>query len=85
MCNPQGNVFMDGLGNPCLANFGLATVIKHPQLEELSPNSRWRAPEVVGVEDDPERPTFKSDIYSFGGVMFFVRFFVFLWLYPHLS
>ncbi|KAJ8582532.1 kinase-like protein [Rhizopogon salebrosus TDB-379] len=67
-----GNVFMDGLGNPCLANFGLATVIEHPKLEELSPDSRWRAPEVVGVEHDPEKPTFKSDIYSFGGVMFLI-------------
>jgi serine/threonine protein kinase len=75
----QGNVLIDGSGNPCLTDFGLATVDGQPELQlstttvERSFNSRWRAPEVIGIERDPERPTFKSDIYSFGGVMFFVR------------
>jgi hypothetical protein len=34
-------------------------------------DSRWRAPEVI-VMELPERPTFKSDIYSLGSVIFFV-------------
>ncbi|KAG1851145.1 hypothetical protein F4604DRAFT_1308269 [Suillus subluteus] len=35
-------------------------------------DSRWRAPEIVGIERDPEKPSFKSDIYALGGVMFFI-------------
>ncbi|KAG0694026.1 kinase-like domain-containing protein [Suillus ampliporus] len=64
--------------NPRLTDFGLATVAGDPELQlnsttaEHSFNSRWRAPEVIGIERGPERPTFKSDIYSFGGVMFFI-------------
>jgi serine/threonine protein kinase len=78
----QGNVLIDDSDNPCLADFGLATVAEEPELQwctttaEMSFNSRWRAPEeVIATEDgSPERPTFKSDIYSLGSVMFFVRF-----------
>jgi hypothetical protein len=81
---PQGNVLIDGSGNPCLTDFGLATVAGDAELQwttlttERIFHSRWRAPEVIGIKNDPERPTFKSDIYSFGGVMFFVRYFVFM-------
>ncbi|KAG1851140.1 kinase-like domain-containing protein [Suillus subluteus] len=59
---PQGNVLIDGSGNPCLADFGLATVVGEPELQ-------WGA---TTAEDGPARPDFKSDIYSFGGVMFFI-------------
>ncbi|KAG1777031.1 kinase-like domain-containing protein [Suillus placidus] len=59
-------------GNPCLTGFGLATVVGDPELQWNSTtaacdfNSRWRAPEVIGIEsDEPARPTFASDIYSF--------------------
>ncbi|KAG2121406.1 kinase-like domain-containing protein, partial [Suillus cothurnatus] len=71
------NVLIDNSGNPCLTGFGLATVVGDPELQWNSTtaardfNSRWRAPEVIGIEtDEPARPTFASDIYSFGSVMF---------------
>ncbi|KAG0694442.1 kinase-like domain-containing protein, partial [Suillus ampliporus] len=72
------NVLIDGSGNPRLTDFGLATVVGDTELQLNTTtagrnlDSRWRAPEVIGIECGPERPTFKSDIYSFGGVMFFI-------------
>ncbi|KAG1812470.1 kinase-like domain-containing protein [Suillus subaureus] len=72
------NVLIDGVGNPLLTDFGLATVVGDPDLQWGSTtagsdfNPRWRAPEVIGIKGDPELPTFESDIYSFGGVMIFV-------------
>jgi len=71
---------MDGSGNPRLADFGLATVSEDEELQWTTTtvtrdfDARWRAPEVIGIDADPQKPTFKSDIYSFGSVMFFVRF-----------
>jgi hypothetical protein len=59
-------------------DFGLATVVGDPELQwstttaGRSFDSRWRAPEVIGIDADPGRPTFKSDAHSFGSVMFFV-------------
>ncbi|KAG1870422.1 kinase-like domain-containing protein, partial [Suillus tomentosus] len=74
------NVLIDDLGIPRLTGFGLATVVGNPELQLNSTtvacdfNARWRAPEVIGIEsDEPARPTYASDIYSFGSVMFFVR------------
>jgi len=80
ICELQGNVLIDGSGNPCLTDFGLATVAEDPELQWTTTTAsmrngfdcRWRAPEVVGIDVDPGKPTFKSDIYSFGSVMFFV-------------
>ncbi|OAX32429.1 WD40 repeat-like protein [Rhizopogon vinicolor AM-OR11-026] len=72
------NVLVGDSGNPCLAGFGLATIIWDTESQltattaGLNFDSRWRAPEVIGIEHSPERPTFKSDTYSFGSVMFFV-------------
>ena len=79
----QGNVLIDDSGNPRLTDFGLATVaedkVLHWTMSTVTRNfdARWRAPEVIGInlDVDPERPTFKSDIYSFGSVIFFVRSF----------
>ncbi|KAG1878199.1 kinase-like domain-containing protein [Suillus subluteus] len=74
-----GNVLIDGSGNPRLTDFGLATVVGDQELQWTTTtearefSSRWRAPEVIGIErDKPERPTFESDIYSLGSVMFFI-------------
>ncbi|KAG1807737.1 kinase-like domain-containing protein [Suillus variegatus] len=73
------NVLIGDSGNPCLTGFGLATVVGDPELQWNSTtaacdfNSRWRAPEVIGIEsDEPAQPTYASDIYSFGSVMFFI-------------
>ncbi|KAG1731477.1 kinase-like domain-containing protein [Suillus paluster] len=84
------NVLIDDSGNARLTDFGLATVAGGMELQlsastvsrEL--DSRWGAPEVIRIEDDrcPERPNFKSDIYSFGSIMFFVRSLYLLQLYP---
>ncbi|KAG1802473.1 kinase-like domain-containing protein [Suillus subaureus] len=76
----QANVLVDGAGNPRLTDFGLATVVGDPELQLGTTtaarefNVRWRAPEVIGVDRKgrPVRPNFKSDIYSFGGVMLFI-------------
>lgn len=73
------NVLIDSSGNPCLTGFGLATVVGDPELQWNSTtaacyfNSRWCAPEIIGIEtDEPARPTFASDIYAFGSLMFFI-------------
>jgi serine/threonine protein kinase len=81
ICNSQGNVLIDGSGNARLTDFGLATVEGNAGLQlsmtsgTFNSNPRWRVPEVIGVdpENGPVRPNFKSDIYSFGCIMFFVR------------
>jgi serine/threonine protein kinase len=80
MSNPQANILIDSLGNLRLTDFGLATVVEDPELQLSTTtfgsdlDSRWRAPEVIAIDhDDSERPTVKSDIYSFGSVTFFVR------------
>ncbi|KAJ8582534.1 kinase-like protein [Rhizopogon salebrosus TDB-379] len=73
-----GNVLIDVSGNPCLTDFGLATIAEDPELQWTTTtmgrsfDCRWRAPELIGIEHNPERPTFKSDIYSFGSVMIFI-------------
>ncbi|KAJ8597345.1 kinase-like protein [Rhizopogon salebrosus TDB-379] len=71
-----GNVLIDGSGNPCLTDFGLATVVRDAELQltttTVNHNPRWHAPEVIGIDHDPGRPTTKSDIYSFGCVIFFI-------------
>jgi hypothetical protein len=72
------NILIDGVGNPRLIDFGLATVVGDAELQlnttttNRSFNPRWRAPEVIGIETEHVRPNFKSDVYSFGGVMFFI-------------
>ncbi|KAG1904340.1 kinase-like domain-containing protein [Suillus fuscotomentosus] len=73
------NVLIDREGNPRLTDFGLAIVVGDPELQwgtttaarEL--NARWRAPEVLGIEREvAAKPTFMSDIYSLGSIIFFI-------------
>ena len=77
----KGNVLINGSGNPCLTDFGLATVAEDSELHWARVtmarkfDARWHAPEVIGIDADPKRPTSRSDIYSFGSVLFFVRSF----------
>ena len=84
-------MLIDGSGNPCLIDFGLATVVGDAELQLTTTavnhnfNPRWHAPEVIGIDRDPGRPTTKSDIYSFGSLVFFVRSFISPQLYPELS
>jgi serine/threonine protein kinase len=82
----QSNVLVDGSGHPRLTDFGLATVAGdvESQLNTTTAgrsfNPQWRAPEVIGIgSEDGQiiRPNFKTDVYSFGSVMFFVRFLYF--------
>ncbi|KAG0708297.1 kinase-like domain-containing protein [Suillus ampliporus] len=73
-----GNVLIDSEGKPRLTDFGLATVVGDPDLQwgtttAARPlNAQWRAPEVIGIENEPAKPTFESDIYSLGSVIFFI-------------
>ncbi|KIK34972.1 hypothetical protein CY34DRAFT_58495, partial [Suillus luteus UH-Slu-Lm8-n1] len=73
------NVLIDRKGNPRLTDFGLATIVGDPELQwgtttaarEL--NARWRAPEVLGIgSGEVTCPTFMSDIYSLGCVIFLI-------------
>ncbi|KAG2052397.1 kinase-like protein [Suillus hirtellus] len=76
---PQGNVLIDREGNPRLTDFGLAIVVGEPKLQwgtttaAVELNARWRAPEVLGIEREvAAKPTFMSDIYSLGSIIFFI-------------
>ncbi|KAG2099656.1 kinase-like domain-containing protein [Suillus cothurnatus] len=63
------NVLIDSSGNPCLTGFGLTTIVGDPELQWNSTTAAF-----IGMEsDEPAQPTFASDIYSFGSVMFFVQ------------
>ncbi|KAG1752439.1 kinase-like domain-containing protein, partial [Suillus paluster] len=72
------NVLIHGDGTACVADFGLSLmyseVISASQASwtsTLKGNLRWMAPELLveGEDGSQVRPSKRSDIYSFGGIM----------------
>ena len=77
MAEPQPNIFIDSDFGVRLADFGLAVF---SEAEGARGSLRggatpWLSPELLDPEEDEEegRPTYASDIYSFGCVMIEVR------------
>lgn len=55
-------------GRAMLTDFGSASVVWNP--EDISQIIRWCAPEILGGEKVPgTRPTYASDVFSFGMVV----------------
>ncbi|KXN92809.1 Receptor-interacting serine/threonine-protein kinase 1 [Leucoagaricus sp. SymC.cos] len=75
------NILVTPGGSACLADFGLSSIknladqqrfwTQQGTISEAGGTPRWQAPELLSDEGrkDP-RPTFKSDIYALGGVMY---------------
>ncbi|KAJ8518409.1 hypothetical protein ONZ45_g4536 [Pleurotus djamor] len=74
------NVLMDALGDACLSDFGLSTIVSDIQgastlTTSINGNVRFAAPEMyhLDAEDDTlPAATTQSDIYSFGSVTLLV-------------
>ena len=70
---------MDGNGNACVSEYGLELVLREEASSESFPiNVRWTAPEVFSATNKNKRASLdegkRADIYSFGLVMFEVRY-----------
>ncbi|KAG0692935.1 kinase-like domain-containing protein [Suillus ampliporus] len=67
------NILITRDGSARLSDFGLSRIgsADASWTSTLNGNLRWMAPELFGENNGlPVRPTKKSDIYSFGGVMY---------------
>ncbi|KAH8103117.1 kinase-like domain-containing protein [Cristinia sonorae] len=67
-----GNILIDTDGNVRLTDFGMALIAEASASNSSSHGGgaiRWRAPELIDPDEfglDSTRPTFASDVYSFG-------------------
>ncbi|KAJ3554921.1 hypothetical protein NP233_g12323 [Leucocoprinus birnbaumii] len=72
------NILITPEGFACLADFGLSSVLHDDILHWTSLSTvtstggttRWQAPELMGADEKPTRPTLKSDVYSAGSVIY---------------
>ena len=72
----QSNILVDATGHARITDFGLATVIRDPDviwcaLIEHDKNARWIAPEIL--LDNRGAYSEKADVFSFAGVTIEVR------------
>ncbi|KDQ60410.1 hypothetical protein JAAARDRAFT_56313 [Jaapia argillacea MUCL 33604] len=61
------NTLIDDKGRACIADFGHCSIVSHPCSVKTAftvGSLRWTAPELI--RGDTSRPTFESEIYSFG-------------------
>ncbi|KIJ11644.1 hypothetical protein PAXINDRAFT_157246 [Paxillus involutus ATCC 200175] len=67
------NVFINDNGDPCIADFGLSSMLLEEEVpySSMIGNIRWAAPELFEDRSaDSVKPTATSDLYSYGWIMF---------------
>ena len=76
--NKQSNVLVNSNGRACIADFGLSTSLTaisgrlgtYSTSRQNKGTVRWMAPELIDPDNSHTRPTSRSDVYSFGSIMF---------------
>ncbi|KAF8842575.1 kinase-like protein [Paxillus ammoniavirescens] len=68
------NILINGEGQPLISDFGLASILEEynetSYFKSCRPGAfRWVAPELLGECKPSPKPSFKSDVYSYGCVM----------------